>query len=310
MRGFPLLLLFATTLAHGESPRSCNRVHAYVSVLTPHDQIVSGLSAANFSAELNGKPAQVESCLRDPLRHRIAILVDHSGSMGGLRWHIAREAVLTLLSRLPSQIPVELISFDTDILRLVFFDTARPQAIETAKQFFSGVPPKSRTRLYDAIHAALATLQPFRPGDVLYLITDGSDNVSREDDGKVQKELLQSRTRVFLTLLTQPDWNYTNNDEDLGAKNLVQITQQTGGLSQTVAARELIEADLGQREKEALLQTTFWMMQNMIEDYDLTLVSSQPLSGKAKLKLRATMPQGADEKLKVIAPSSIMTTCP
>ena len=79
-------------------------------MLTRHDQVVSGLAASNFVAELNGKPAQVESSVRDPLRHRLVILVDHSGSMSGLRWHIAREATLALLNRLPTQIPVQVIA--------------------------------------------------------------------------------------------------------------------------------------------------------------------------------------------------------
>ena len=307
----PLLLLwFVATLAHGESAPPCTEVHAHVSVLTRHDQVVSGLAASNFVAELNGKPAQVESSVRDPLRHRLVILVDHSGSMGGLRWHIAREATLALLNRLPTQIPVQVISFDTDILRLVSFDTARPQAIQTVTQFFSGVVPKSRTRLYDAIHAALATLQPVRPGDLLYLISDGSDNVSNENGDQMQKELLQSRIRMFLNLLIPSDEQYRNDDEALWARNLTHMAEQTGGLYQTVVARESTEMDVGQREKEALLKSTLWMMQNMIEDYELTLISPLPLPSKAKLKLRVIPPQATDEKFKVIAPPSIVTTCP
>ncbi|PYX99202.1 MAG: hypothetical protein DMG64_19905 [Acidobacteria bacterium] len=238
------------------------------------------------------------------------ILIDHSGSMGGLRWHIAREATLALLNRLPTQIPVEVISFDTDILRLVSLDTARPQAIQTVTQFFSGMVPKSRTRLYDSIHAALATLQPLRPGDLLYLISDGSDNVSRENGDQMQKELLQSRIRMFLNLLIPSDEQYRNDDEALWARNLTHMAEQTGGLYQTVVARESTEMDLGQREKEALLKSTLWMMQNMIEDYELTLISPQPLPSKAKLKLRVIPPQATDEKFKVIAPPSIVTTCP
>ena len=155
----PLLLLwFVATLAHGESAPPCTEVHAHVSVLTRHDQVVSGLAASNFVAELNGKPAQVESSVRDPLRHRLVILVDHSGSMGGLRWHIAREATLALLNRLPTQIPVQVISFDTDILRLVSFDTARPQAIQTVTQFFSAWFP-NRER---------ASTTPFMPPSPLF----------------------------------------------------------------------------------------------------------------------------------------------
>ena len=74
----PLLLLwFVATLAHGESASPCTEVHAHVSVLTRHDQVVSGLAASNFVAELNGKTAQVESSVRDPLRS-----VEHSHHAG------------------------------------------------------------------------------------------------------------------------------------------------------------------------------------------------------------------------------------
>ena len=49
-----LLLWFVATSAHGGSAPPCTEVRAHVSVLTRRDQVVSGLAASNFVAELNG----------------------------------------------------------------------------------------------------------------------------------------------------------------------------------------------------------------------------------------------------------------
>lgn len=80
-----LILLFAINVSvkarTQNSPVACSEVHVYASVINDKKQVVGGLGAQDFSVELNGAPVQVKNVEHNLLRHRVVILIDHSGSM-------------------------------------------------------------------------------------------------------------------------------------------------------------------------------------------------------------------------------------
>src|SRR6185437_14336577 len=99
--------LFSSCLVFAQSNvKTCQEVHAYVSVMNSKGQVVSGLDASNFAAEIGGVPAKIQNVEHSPTQHRAILLVDHSGSMGGVRWAATRDITMTFVRLLPPSIPI------------------------------------------------------------------------------------------------------------------------------------------------------------------------------------------------------------
>jgi hypothetical protein len=86
---------------------------------------------------------------------------------------------------------------------------------------------KGQTALYDAIVGAVKALEPAQPGDALYVITDGRENASPENEGRVERALQVAGVRLFVLLLKPP---YPYVLEGSGIADLLELTRRTGGL--------------------------------------------------------------------------------
>ena len=302
--------MFAPTRSKAADER-CSEFHTHVSVFNQQGSVIAGLAANNFIAQVNGKAARVSAAERDLGHHRIAVLVDHSGSMLDLRWEVAREVVLSLITRAPSPVPIEVLRFDDKPQKIAAFDQRRAAVVAATVQMFSSDPPKGRTRLYDGLHVALATLQPLQPGDLMFVVTDGNDNESGEDAGKLRRELLHSRVRLFGLLLSS-DSGPPMGSVQMNGIQLQQLVRDTGGTLSTIIAPESpqLRRTLQQRDIDHVRARSSWLLRSMIDGYGLTLVPSEQVSRSAKLKIAVTVPELKDGKFTAIAPVSIESDCP
>jgi len=311
------LLLFgcAGSLCRSQvSADHCSEVQLYASVLSAKGRIVAGLRRENFTAQINGQPARITGVDYTPQAHRAVILIDHSGSMSGMRWSVIRQGSFDVLQLIPEGIPVSVYFFDDKPRQLVSPTADRKLVTSSLQQFlFSAAEGvRGRTALFDAIDAALSSLSPAQPGDLILVVTDGGDNNSRMDAGKLQKKLLNSETRLFALLLGSE--SVGTPAERYGTPETEQMVERSGG----VVARLPVEDDDGrhsqppkltQEEENTISQVSTWLVQNMIDSYRLTLMPGQFSSDRGKLKLQVTVPQ-SEGKFRIAAPATVAVKCP
>ena len=311
------LLLFgcASSLCRSQvSGDHCSEVQIYASVLGAKGRVVAGLRRENFTAQINGQPARITGVDYTPQAHRAVILLDHSGSMSWMRWRVIQQASFEVLQLIPEGIPVSVHSFDDRPRQLVSLTADRKLVTSSLQQFLSSsaAPVRGRTALFDAIDAALSSLSPAQPGDLILVVTDGEDNNSRMDAGKVQKKLLNSETRLFALLLGSeivgtPAVRY-------GTPETEQMVERSGGV---VARLPVEDGDgrhsqppkLTQEEQNTISQVSTWLVQNMIDSYRLTLMPAQLSSDRGKLRLQVTAPQ-SEGKFRIAAPATVAVKCP
>lgn len=297
--------LLASSQAQNTAP-SCNEIHVYASVLNQNKQVVGGLLPQDFSAQLNGKPAVVKDVKHDNSQHRVTILIDHSSSMESV-WPAVVAGSFEMLSQLPTEIPISVIFFDKEIRELTVFNGDRGATVAAVKRFFDANPLGRRTRLYDAIDVAMSHAAPNRAGDLIYLITDAGDNDSYRGE-LTRNRLARSGTRLFAIIF--PWENPSTSEERYGPQEIHDLVQQTGGtyLDWNVYRNE----SLNKKAKSEINIGTSWLIQNMLDDYDLTLDPGQQLFTRAKVKLDVKLPglkDPKDNRFRVITQPTVATGC-
>jgi tight adherence protein B len=106
----------------------------------------------------------------------VVLLIDTSGSMGGPPIAAAREATRSLLTGLPDDVRVAVLTFDTDVDVRSGFDAPREEHLEAAAALEAG----GNTALFDAVETALGLFSPAAEGSgrAVVLLSDGEDNSS------------------------------------------------------------------------------------------------------------------------------------
>jgi len=133
------------------------------------------------------------------------ILQDISGSMSYLNAQkLSIAAVKDFAESAPATDQLGLVDFNTD----AFIDIDLRNVNSFLKAFndltlTKKLAPKRGTALFDAISVSAAYLQKTpQEGDSLFIISDGSDNVSTITGAKLRERLLPAKIRIYLFMLT------------------------------------------------------------------------------------------------------------
>lgn len=211
-----------------------------VNVLDRNGNALRDLTKDNFRVKVNGRPTALLAAYYGLAPRRIVVLLDMSGSMTGVKddnkWRIAREAVDVLLAETRVDVPVALLTFSSEVRNRFDFSQGRPSVAAFLKQGPSQQSDNKpmKTALFDAVLAAAKLLEPARPGDTIYAITDGGDNSSHISETDTKKRLVESQIRLFVFLLAEP---ILTEEERSGAESLIKLARDTGGFVFGVASR-------------------------------------------------------------------------
>ena len=234
----PKLLVLVSVLVgmvHAQSLQDCEQQSAIVNVIDAHGAQVKNLDSINFRARERGRPVNVLFAGRrsDP-GARVTVLLDVSASMAATKdsskWTLARSAASDFVNSAPPQAPISLMAFGAIVSKS--FDAAEGR-MAILKWLGSGdaLPkPDAKTALYSAILEAVKKLEPTRPGDAIYIITDGGENASGVTRAAVERELLDRGVRLFVFLLNDL---YPGSVEGEGAGELYSLAEASGGLTFT-----------------------------------------------------------------------------
>jgi hypothetical protein len=202
-----LPLLFSTASAQS---LPCLHRTVWVSVTDREGAPASGLQAADFQAEFHGNPVKILGVSGPSQKRQVVILLDASGSLGkynGLpgAWRLSLALASDLAEARLQNTDLALIIFNDKIVEKIDFSSG-PAKIGSRLREIGADPQyektnvKGKTAMRDAAAVALDVLRPSTNG-VIYVITDGGDNVSKIDETELRHRLVSSGTRIYFALV-------------------------------------------------------------------------------------------------------------
>jgi hypothetical protein len=244
LRKFPihfLALIFVVPAAHALPAQtdSCLDRTIPVNVMTEQGQPVPGLSAANFTASVHGKPVQVKSANYDTSPRRIVIAVDVSGTMlsssagppGGRTLNIGLLVARNLINAAPPDEQFALLAFSDRVEDKVGFDAGKTTVLMKLEKLRDLTPEEAkghRTAIWDSLGEGLSMITPTNSGDAVYVITDGGDNASKRTASELRQMFLSSGTRLFGLYIVDPV-PAKGRAPELDLHAIVDLANATGG---------------------------------------------------------------------------------
>lgn len=255
-RFFLALLLAAGFNSHTLGSDACLRRAVAVNVVDKSGATVSGLAAANFQGQVDGKQVRVTSFQADMRSRRILILLDTSRSMTDVeeKWKVSWTLTEHAIVFAPESTPVGLLVFDDRVRLKLGFGERRPVMLKRLADLASGyestdphwpfpqasqgadrpgnrgAEPETKTALWDALQEALKSMGPFEIGDAIYIISDGGDTGSGAQQREIEAQVAAIGARVFsLVPLIEHPGSFFVGDERMAAAKLAELSESSGG---------------------------------------------------------------------------------
>jgi Ca-activated chloride channel family protein len=172
---------------------SVNLVEVYASVVDGKGEPVRGLTAEDFEVLEDGVPQKISAFTAGEFPLTVALALDTSFSMAGKPLAIVKGAARAFLNALRPSDEAVLIGISSQVTVLAHAQTARPQQI-TALEHLSAW---GTTPLYDAIVAAIETIDGARGRRALVILSDGDDRYSETSSGDALSRARRSNVMVF-----------------------------------------------------------------------------------------------------------------
>jgi len=209
----------------------------HATVLNGRGERVTDLDQRAFAVFENGKPQPITLFRRDDVPISVGLLIDNSGSMRPLRSRIERAALAFARASNP-QDELFVLNF-ADQVRL---DVPMTNDIHVLEDSIARVDSIGGTALRDAVRTGELYLHDHAKWDrkVLLIITDGYDNASETTLDQIRRQAEVTDTTIEAIGL------FTGDDEakiHRGRRELVSMTDRTGGGAYFPAAVDAIEAD-------------------------------------------------------------------
>ena len=247
MRCFRAIVLFlslcsvswcASAAAGPAEDATCRTRTVPVTAFNSDGNSAPQFSSANLVASYDEKAVRVTSVAVEQQPRQIILLLDLSGSMltgADPAWKVPLEVGRDLLSNMPPDVDIGLAVFSGRMLPLARPTRDHESLLAQLHALRSG--PKlieqkmsPGTALWDSVIEAAAMLQPSQPGDVIYVVTDGADNLSRADSAAAAQELASRGIRLFCFGIINGEWmKLRSSDQVTGAAQLSRVMEATGG---------------------------------------------------------------------------------
>jgi Ca-activated chloride channel family protein len=200
-------------------------VQVPVTVLDEMNRPVMGLQKEDFSLFEDGSAQEIRFFRTEDAPISIGLLLDFSRSMSN-KFHNEREAVQQFFENANPNDDYFAISFSN-----------RPQLLADATQSIgeiqaklTTVTPSGYTALFDAVYLGIARMQKARyKRRALLVITDGCDTTSRYTAKETRRMAREADVEIYAIALNNPIPLVKTLEEKLGQRDLIQITEATGG---------------------------------------------------------------------------------
>jgi len=261
-------------------------------------QRVSGIPADEIQGTYRGKPISVLDLKTDySPKRRVLLLLDTSGSMSSGRdsrnrtYNASMPLVVNkTIALLPPETPLSVGHFGSKVELWSYRDSDRSRAIEAVKDILAKQSKfDGRTPLFAALHAGVSLFQPIQPGDSIILVTDASENASKNVD-QFAKEFERSGLRLFAFVYGLNDEDRRTPEEIEGPRQLLDLIERTGGFM--ISVPRTFASDPKQAD-DAVTLVASALVSRVLYTQELTIQLPESSKKAEKLKLRLS---GLDSK--------------
>jgi len=163
-----------------------DEVALHATVIDDNARIVTDLNKNTFTVFEDGRPQPITSFRREDIPVSMAILIDNSGSMREKRARV-EQAALNLVRASNPDDEVMVVNFNEEGI----LDQDFTSDIGKLKLAMERHETRGPTALYDAVDGAAGHLMgsSTREKKVIFIVTDGDDNASRDTLEKVVQSL-------------------------------------------------------------------------------------------------------------------------
>lgn len=297
----------------GPRARACE-TNITVSVLNEQGLAVAGLRPANFRARAGGVVLPVQSVQQGGPGTRILLLLDESASMAGEEDEpggFVNKLTRDFVGRVWDEHHIAFVSFGSHIYAHSDFSVT-PEAI--LRLLAPPVDPHlplahGSSAIWDALSYSAGLFAKPEPGDAIFLITDGKQDISKESPHQVSDELVRKGIRFFLFLtITPAAGSHVATAEAAHSLEAFFALASLTGAGEPVfpfASGEILSVRRPERYAESTWDA-FWkyrrfsmlrpvldsLYSRMTDYYEVRLIRSSGSARKTKLKLGIVNAQG------------------
>jgi hypothetical protein len=194
---------------------------------------IETLKTSDIEVKVGGTTVPLLNATRD-FNNRVLILVETDGANKNDRI----EEVVDMVTRQARQADEgKPVAFGMFAEKALFTETFLPNP-EKRSAAINGVVEESgslgkRVALWDALHQALTLFGPHQPGDTILLIGEPYDDASHHSAGSVEKEFVNSGTRLFVmrrVRSSRVERDFAWKSHEFEKTIIERMTQETGGL--------------------------------------------------------------------------------
>src|ERR1700692_3871767 len=204
--------------------RDLDEVLLHATVVDDKQHIITDLDKSAFTVFEDGKPQTIISFRHEDISVAMGILIDNSGSMREKRAKV-NQAALNLVRASNPQDEIFVVNFNDEY----YLDQDFTNDLLKLKEALEKIDAKGGTALYEAAVASAEHLKRNARLErkVLFIVTDGEDNASRETLEQAVKQLQQENGPSVYAIGILGDEEHPKR-----AKHALEImTQRTGGLA-------------------------------------------------------------------------------
>ncbi len=200
-----------------------NEVVLHATVVDDKQRMITNLDKGAFTVLEDGKPQAITSFRHEDIPVAMAIVIDNSGSMREKRPKV-NQAALNLVRSSNAQDQVFIVNFNDEY----YLDQDFTSNINQLKEALEKIEARGGTALYDAVVASADHLKKNAKLErkVLFVVTDGEDNASRESLEQAVRRLQEENGPTVYAI------GLLGDEKQRRAHRALQtMTERTGGIS-------------------------------------------------------------------------------
>jgi Ca-activated chloride channel homolog len=204
--------------------KDVDEVLVHATVVDDHQHLVTNLDKNAFTVFEDGKPQKIVSFHHEDIPVAMAIVIDNSGSMREKRAKV-NQAALNLVRSSNRNDEVCVVNFNDEY----YLDQDFTNDLLKLKEALEKIDAKGGTALFEAVVASAEHLKQNARRDkkVLFVVTDGEDNASRENLEQAVKQLQEENGPSVYAIGILGDEEHPKR-----AKRALQImADRTGGIA-------------------------------------------------------------------------------
>ena len=195
----------------------------HATVVDDKQRMITNLDKGAFTVLEDGKPQAITSFRHEDIPVAMAIVIDNSGSMREKRPKV-NQAALNLVRSSNAQDQVFIVNFNDEY----YLDQDFTSNINQLKEALEKIEARGGTALYDAVVASADHLKKNAKLErkVLFVVTDGEDNASRESLEQAVRRLQEENGPTVYAI------GLLGEEKQRRAHRALQtMTERTGGIS-------------------------------------------------------------------------------